>query len=598
MKLTTQRGPGLGRSLVSLALVMAPLLSLGCTGSIGDGVSAPDASGAPPAGPRGGGPSTSGGDSSGPATSGLAGPNTPAAGCAGETPSPRLLRQLSRGEYASTVADLFGLTNPDISAIPPDNAVRGFTNNVAAAFVSENHLDAYTSVAGQLASRAVAQSLATLVPCATQDTSCANDFVARFGQRAFRRPLSSEEKARYVRLFDASLTGGDFKVGVELTIKSMLISPHFLFRSELGTDVGGGRFVLSPYEIASALSYTYLGSMPDEPLLTAAANGALAKKAEIETQARRLLQSTRGRERVARFFYEWTEVPRAYVATKEATAFPKLFSDPGGIDGMRDAMRAEQDAFVTNVVFDGSKQFPELFTANYSFVNDRLAAFYGLPAPNAGAGVKKVMFPANSQRGGILTMGMFLFGHARTTASSPTQRGHMVRESLLCENIPPPPPNVDADVGPGTPGKTSRQQILNLTATAECTACHRLMDPIGFGLEGFDAIGAQRTHDNGELVDATGEIVGMTKEGGAPATFDGARELSAILGSSATARGCFAVNYYRFARGFEPAGVDSCAVERLRDGFVKEGLSIPDLFLRVALQDSFVTRRSAEVLEK
>ncbi|HEY0708673.1 MAG TPA: DUF1592 domain-containing protein, partial [Polyangia bacterium] len=478
------------------------------------------------------------------------------------------------------------------------NTVRGFSNNVAAAFVSEAHLDAYTTVAGQLATQAVTRSLETLVGCRTQDAACANDFVARFGQRAFRRPLSGEEKARYARLFDASLTGGDFKVGVELTIRSLLISPHFLFRSELGKDTGNGRFVLTPFEIASALSYTYVGSMPDEPLLSAAASGALAQKSEIEAQARRLLNSPRGRERVARFFYEWLEVPRAYVATKEATAFPKLFSDPGGIDGMRDAMRAEQDAFVTNVVFDGSKQFPELFTANYSFVNDRLASFYGLPAPNAGTGVKKVSFPAGSPRGGILTMGMFLFGHARTTASSPTQRGHMVRESLLCENIPPPPPTVDANVAPGTPGKTSRQQILNLTASAECTACHRLMDPVGFGLEAFDAIGAQRTHDNGEPVDTTGEIVGMTKAGGAPATFAGARELSSLIGGSETARGCFAVNYYRFARGFEPTGADACAVDRLRDGFVKEGLSIPDLFLRVALQDSFVTRRSAEVLEK
>lgn len=594
MKPTTLRRPATGRSFVLTALFAATPLALGCTGSIQNGQGGDEGPSAPGGAATGSGSSGSGG----PGPNGTTGMGPSAAGCAGESPSPRLLRQLTRGEYAATVADLLGIANPDITTIPPDNTVRGFTNNAAAAFVSENHLDAYTTVAGQLASRAVAQSLATLVPCRTQDAACASDFVARFGQRAFRRPLNNEEKARYVRLFDTSLTGGDFKVGVELTIKSFLVSPHFLFRSELGTSVGNGRFVLTPYEIASALSYTYIGSMPDEPLLAAAASGALSQKSEIEAQARRLLQSQRGRERVARFFYEWLEVPRSYVATKEASAFPKLFSDPGGIDGLRDAMRAEQDAFVTNVVFDSSKQFAELFTANHSFVNDRLAAFYGLPAPNAGTGVKKVTFPANSPRGGLLTMGMFLFGHARTTASSPTQRGHMVRESLLCESIPPPPPTVDANVAPETPGKTSRQQILNLTASAECTGCHRLMDPVGFGLEGFDAIGAQRTHDNGEPVDTSGEIVGMTKAGGAPATFAGARELSSIIGDSADARGCFAVNYYRFARGFEPTGVDACAVERLRDGFVKEGLSIPELFLRVALADSFITRRSAEVVEK
>jgi hypothetical protein len=512
-----------------------------------------------------------------------------------EAPSPRLLRQLTFSEYRATVGDLLGLVAPDTTSIPPDVSVAGFTTNVTGAFVTEAHLDAYSSVGAALAARAVAESYAKIVPCQTKDQACAGQFLDSFGKRAFRRPLTAEEKARYLKLFDASVTGGDFNTGVTLAVRAFLVSPAFLFRSELGKDTGGGRFTLTPHEIATALSYTYWGTMPDDKLFAAADSGALAGRAEIETQARRLLSDPRGRARVATFFSEWLEAPRAFVAAKDMGTFPKLYSGPGGFPAVIDAMRAEEDAFVTNVVFDSTKKFSELFTADYTFVNDRLAGLYGLPAPGSATAVKKVALPAGSKRGGLLTLGMFLLGHGRADQSSPTQRGHLIRAGLLCADVPPPPPGVDATVKPGTPGKTGRQQIEAITGSGTCAACHQMMNPIGYGLEGFDGAGMERTLDNGEPVDTSGAINSLA---GQSYPFNGPRELSAIIAQNDQAKACLATSFHRFARGFVSRGEDKGAVAKLGADYLARNLDIPELFVQVALQDSFVTRRSAEVVDR
>jgi hypothetical protein len=565
---------------LKLAPAALAILIAGCTGEIGRGMDTTGSIGGGSTGSHAGG-TTNGSESA-----------------TVESPSPRILRQLTLSEYQQTVADLLQLTTPDTTAIPPDVTVDGFTTNVAGAFVTEAHMDAYASVGEALAARVIAESYAKVVPCQTQDNACAGSFIDKFGLRAFRRPLTGDEKTRYLGFFDASLTGGDFKAGVEATISAMLISPFFLFRSELGADKGQGQFALTPYEVATSLAYTYWGTMPDDTLFAAAAAGGLASKQDIETQVRRLLADSRGRSRIASFFYEWTESARAYVATKDMGTYPALFSAQGGLNAIVGAMRLEQDAFVTNVVFDSTKKFTELFTADYTYANDELATYYGIPKPGTGATTAKVALGASSPRGGLLTMGMFLMGHGRTNQSSPTQRGHMIRANMLCSDVPPPPPNVDPTVQPGTPGKTGRQQIEALTGSGVCATCHSLMNPIGFGLEGFDSAAQQRTTDNGDPVDTTGEIKGFTSASGAPLTFDGPRQLSNLLATNEVAKQCLAANYYRYARGFAPKGVDTGAVDKLSDDFVRNDLDLPDLFVRVALQDSFVMRRSAESLDK
>jgi hypothetical protein len=513
-----------------------------------------------------------------------------------EVASPRMLRQLNLAEYGNTVSDLLHLTNVDTSAVPPDVAVDGFTTNVAGIFVSSTAMDAYNSTALTLGNRAMAESFTALVPCQTQDLACAGTFIDQFGLRAFRRPVAADEKARYLAMLDPTLTGGDFKTGLGVIIRAMLVSPNFLFRSELGADVGGGTFKLTPYEIASALSYTYWGTMPDDALFASAMSGALANKTEIEAQARRLLADARGRAHVSSFFFEWMESARAYVATKDSSKYAAFTAGQGTSGAIVNAMRAEEDAFVANVVFYSTKKWSELFTAKYTFANDTLAGYYGLPAPGSATTPKKITIGANGQRGGLLTLGMFLVGHARTDQSSPTQRGHMIRANMLCADVPPPPPGVNTNVPAPPAGSTGRAQIEALTGSGTCASCHSLLNPIGFGLEGFDSTGAERTLDNGQPVDSSGAINGLP--GVADMTFNGPRELSAILSKSDIARKCFAGNYHRYARGFAAKDVDAVAVDKLSQEFLTQDLDLPELFVQVALQDSFVLRRSTEAISR
>jgi hypothetical protein len=585
-------------------MALAAVAVAGCTGTIGSG-GGPGGGGT--VGSGGGGMVGSGGGNGFGVSSnngGGSGGGPASADCV-ETPSPRLLRQLTLSEYTNTVTDLLHVTNPDTTNIPADIAVRDFTNNVTGAFVDDSHMSAYHSVGSALATRAINESYTAIVPCQTQDTACATTFVNSFGLRAFRRPLAADETARYVALFDTSLTGGAFKTGVGLAINAMLISPSFLFRSELGNDMGQGKYVLTPYEIATALSYTYWGTMPDAALFASAQSGALANKTEIQAQAARLLADPRGHAQVANFFYQWLESPRAYVATKDPATYPQ-FTTPSVAAGIVNAMRGEEDAFIKNVVFDSTKSFGELFTANYTFVNDTLAAYYGLPLPGTGVTFTKVPIPSGSDRGGLLTLGMFLFGHARTNESSPTQRGHLIRANFFCQDIPPPPPGVNPVVTAGTPGKTAREQILALTSTGICVSCHSLQDPIGFGLEDFGGDALQRTMDNGEAVDRSGTINQLASHPSGPITFNGAKELAQIIATSDQAKACLPTNLYRYARGFDAqaqvdstgTSVDACAMQKLGQSFVKGDVGIPDLFLQVALQDSFIARRSAEVVAR
>jgi hypothetical protein len=576
---------------VSGSIAALVLIGVGaCTGTIG-GNQAPSEAPASATASTG-----SGGSSPASAAGSGAGSSADAGAAAPESPSPRLLRQLTLAEYTNTVADLLHLTSPDTKEIPPDNPVDGYTTNVASNFVTQAYMDAYSSVAGELAARVLTESYAAVVPCQTQDAACATTFVQSFGLKAFRRPLTSDEATRYQSFFDSSLTGGDFKTGISLVIQAMLISPNFLFRSELGTDAGNGTFRLSPYEIASALSYTYWGTMPDDALFAAAQTGALSTKPQIQAQAMRLLADPRGRNRIASFFYEWMQGSRANIATPDMGTYPNIYAATGGFSNIVSAMRDEEDAFVTHVAFDSTKKFSELFTADYTFANDTLATYYGFSPPGTGAVASKVAIPSTSARGGVVTLGMFLLGHARTNESSPTQRGHQIRANILCRDVPPPPAGVVPVVPAGTPGATGREQIEALTGTGVCATCHNLMNPIGFGLEGFDGAGQERTLDNGEPVDATGQLTGFTDSSGNTIAFNGARQLSSALAAYAPAQACFAENYYRYVRGFNPLGPDVAAVEMLEQTFVQNNQDLPDLFVGVALQDSFVARRTVEAI--
>jgi hypothetical protein len=506
--------------------------------------------------------------------------DTAVASCVGaEVPAPRRLRLLTRYEYANTVADLLSIPAPQTDNLPVESIVDGFDNNAQAQVVTSRHIDAYLSMSEALAGQAMTTSKAKLVTCAT--AGCDRTFVSTFGKRAFRRPLSDAEVARYLTLFDAGVTGGSFDTGVQLVIRAMLASPSFLYRSEVGDKAADGTFKLSGYEVASALSYFLWSTMPDDQLLQAAATGGLDQPAGVEAQAMRLVGDPRARPAVANFFREWLTTTGFQYTNKDVAVYPK-FTDP-----VRNAMVAEADAFVDYVTFEGGGTFKDLFKADYVFANDVLSTFYGLPAV-AGTAMQKVAGGAN--RGGLLTLGAVLGMMAHSNESSPVRRGVFVRQRLLCQSLPPPPANLNI-VPPGLDATlTTRVRFMKHSSDPACASCHQYIDSLGFGFERYDGVGSYRTEESGMPTDDSGKVPGIESlSATTSADFRGPIELGHLLAESPNAQACLARQMFRYVRGGE-TDTDSCAVQKLQAAFNQGGLNIRQLMIETVKQKSFLSR--------
>jgi Protein of unknown function (DUF1592)/Protein of unknown function (DUF1588)/Protein of unknown function (DUF1587)/Protein of unknown function (DUF1595)/Protein of unknown function (DUF1585) len=507
--------------------------------------------------------------------------------CEQGSPGPRVLRLLTRREYAATVSDLLGVEPPPIDEIPTEPLVDGYDNDAPASVVTARHVDAYMQLAELVADQAVTQSAATLVGCMPEDPECPRLFVETLGRRALRRPLSGEEVDLYVDLFDPAVTEGDFYEGVRLVVRGLLMNPELLYRTELGEPEGDeGLYRLTGYEVASALSYGFWGTMPDEELLAAAAAGELDDAAGREAQARRLLDDPRGRVQMNEFITQWIGTGPLLQANKDAVIYPGFTSE------LREAMAAEQAAFVEHVLYEGSATLQELLQADYVLVNDALAAFYGLPLPGSDVPVR-VELPAGSQRGGLLMLGSVLASHAHPNESSPVKRGVFVRERLLCQELPSPPPDVDATPPELDPNATTRERFGQHSADPACKGCHELIDPLGFGFEAYDGVGAFRATENGLPIDATGSV-NQLEPGAAPVPFDGPAELAAILAEARTTNACAVHHWLRFTAGRDITADDACTVETLTDQLVANGGDLHELLVDSVLLDSFVYRQDLQ----
>ncbi len=503
--------------------------------------------------------------------------------CEQGSPGPRMLRLLTRREYAATVADLLGVEPPTTDLIPVEPTVDGYDNDAASSVVTARHIDAYMEIAADVADEAVEQSGATLVGCMPADPECPRLFVESLGRRALRRPLTGDEVELYTELFDPEATEGDFYEGVRLVVRGMLMSPQFLYRSELGEPIGdGGLYRLTPYEVASALSYGLWGTMPDDELLDAAASGELEDQDGLEAQARRLLDHPRGHAQTGEFFTQWLGTGPLLQANKDAQVYPDFTPE------IRESMAAEQQAFVDYVMYDSTATLQELLLAEFVFADDTLAAYYGLPLPGSSSPVP--VLTTGPERGGLLTMGSVLASHAHPNESSPVARGTFVRERLLCQPLPPPPPDVDATPPEIDPNATTRERFDQHSADPVCRGCHELIDPLGFGFESYDGVGAFRSTENGLPIDASGEVLRI-EPGAAPIPFDGPRELAAVLADSPATASCVIHHYVRFSTGREVTEEDECTVETLTDQLIDNDWNLHEMFIDRIRLDAFVIRQ-------
>lgn len=519
------------------------------------------------------------------------------------SPGPSPIRRLTQVEYNNTVFQLLGDTTFPASNFAPDEEANGFDNQASALVVSPLLSEQYLGAAEDLAASHVDTLLTDLPACTAStvdQTACAREaeaFIRDFGLRSFRRPLSEEELQAHKDLFTEGTSLGegayDPRAGLQMVVQAMLQSPYFLYRVEFGMPdpVEGDVVQLTSYEMASRLSYLFWNTMPDTALFEAAERDELRTPGQIEAQARRMLQAPRAREAVKNFHRQWLgldEISGIAATGKDRTVYPEYS------EALLPLMQKETELFLDYLIFEENGNVDTMFTASYSMMNRDLAAFYGIENGPQGDAFERVELNPNTHAG-FLTQAGLLALHATADGSSPVHRGKFVREKILCQ-IPPPPPDVVPPPPTVDPNETTRNQYIQHEEDPACYGCHRLMDPIGFGFEHFDALGRYRETqgENNLPIDATGELVGTDDVDG---PFDGAIELSQRLGSSDQVRNCVATQWFRFAYGRTETEEDQCSMDTIQLSFAAAGHDIKELLVALTQTDAFRYRRRVQAEE-
>jgi len=533
---------------------------------------------------------------------GLPGPLSSLPPAPNATPTPEsagtfALQHLTVAELKNTLVDLLGISPFDVAAalddagLPPlENA--GDSSNTG--YLAPGELRAAQtqglfSVAEQLVTDlpTTASSCAAAVTGAGADaTACATTFIHTFGRRAFRRPVTQAEAAALLALFDTAMgLGFDVQGSLVQVVRAMLQSPGFLYHWEVGDAPAArsaGLIPLTPYQIASRLSYLLWQTMPDEALLAAADSDQLSTPDQILAQANRLLADGRSTAGLANFHRQWLGLTAPESLSKDPTMFPKFVGE-----GMW--VGSELDTFVSRVVSTappsaGDGTLKTLLTAPYTYQDATfLREIYGAPEVQLYAPL--ILDPA--QRAGILTQIAFLATNASDTLPDPIERGVVVWQRLLCAPASPHPPglllppSVKLD-----PAATLRQVYTQQDSNATCVSCHASFDPLGFAFGNYDAVGAYQTMDlgdHGQIIDASGDVV---TPGGTKIIFRNAVDLVDTLAASDEVEWCVTRQWFRFVLGRMESGSDQGSVELA----YRAGAAVPGFSLRQMLTNLVQTR--------
>jgi mono/diheme cytochrome c family protein len=500
-------------------------------------------------------------------------------------PGPGGLKRLTSAQYHNTLRDLFGPQVKLPTHLEPDTLVAGSATVGAARIgLSENGVEKFARAAFDLASAAVGDPgfLGRYVPCPLEapafDETCVRGFVERFGRRAWRRPLAADETERYLRLARGVADGGrGLTGGLTAVTAALLQSPHFLYRSELGVPdpKDPQRRRLSDFEMASRLAYFLWGAPPDDQLLDAAQDGRLSSNQGLEAEAARLLRSPRARATMAGFFVELFRLRRLDRLYEGRGKHPKFTTT------LPAAMKIETLRLIEEIAFDPSRDFREIFSARFTYVNGELARLYDLPPPAREDEFVRVELPASSPRRGVLGQGSFLSIFAHSNSSSPTRRGKFIREGLLCQAVPPPPPSVDTTLpdDEGDVVRTTRQRLEAHRKNPRCYGCHKAMDPLGLAFERFDNLGIERQQDGGQAIDSSGELDG--------APFTTAAELGQLMARNDKINACVARSLFRFALGSLESDGEEPLLEELGRGLTRDGGKFVALVASVIKSEGF-----------
>jgi hypothetical protein len=467
----------------------------------------------------------------------------------------------------------------------PQDVKNPFDNDYTTQVASQALIEGVDLLASEASERllldvARRDSLVGCAPSGPEDDACRRSFIERFGRRALRRPLAAAETDAFVAAArDVAMAESDFWAGIDVVVRALLQHPELLYRVEIGTPVSGqpGVFQLSDWEIATRLSFFLWGTIPDEALLDRAAEGRLATAQGVREAAEAMLADPQARGAVDRFHALWMNY--------ETLPHPAELTQ---------ALRTETAALIGKVIFDDRRAWQDLFRSTETYVNDFLAEHYGLPLPGSTTGAWVAY--GDSGRRGLFSHGTFLSNGAKFADTSPTLRGLMIRTRLFCQDIPPPPPGVNTDDPiPTEGGNVCKVDRYGVHRVGGCASCHELMDPVGFGLENYDAQGRFRQverdlpatpEDESQcVIDGQGEIVGV-------GSFHGPGELADLLMSAGVLTSCVATQLYRFAVGrYELDDLDRAAIERIVQNVGEGDFRLDQMLTGFVASDTFRYRR-------
>ncbi len=485
------------------------------------------------------------------------------------------LRRLTAHEYDNVIRDLLGDdTRPARSRLPED--VRSpFDNGWQAQVPSRVLVAGLESLATDVTAAWLADEprRSATIGCTPAGTgeACMREFTERFARLAWRRPVTEAEVEEIVELgMSFAPTPSDFHSGVEVIVRALLQSAELLYRIEFGSTPEGEPFALTAHEIATRMSFLIWGSSPDPQLLDHADGGMLESAEGRRDAALRLLSDPRARDQVDRFHAMWL-------------GFESL---PHSVELTR-AMRTESRTLVERVVFEERRAWTELFQSTETWLDDTLASHYGLPAPSSASG--GWVDVGDSGRQGILSHGAFLSAAANPLDTSPTKRGKLVLDRLLCAPVPPPPPDVEADEPPSADlGMCKVDQYAAHRTEPRCAGCHSAMDGIGFGLERYDRAGRYREVEEGRpqcAIDGRGELPDH-------GPFSGPAELSDLLVAADLLDECVVSQLFTYAMGRPPEAGEDALLQLHARHYIDAGRLFDELVLQTVQHEAFAIGRA------
>ncbi len=496
--------------------------------------------------------------------------------------APKRLRILTEAQYLNTIAYVFGPDFKPVTTFPPSQRTEGLlAAGTSRGGITTQQLELYQKAAATVATMAVDKAHRSyLVNCkprndAGADAACATQFLGEKGRLLTRRALSAAELDAFVaEAGKAADKLQDFYAGLGVALEGMLVGPDVLFVTERSEPDprAPGRERLDAFSLATRLSLFLWNAAPDDSVLKAAESG------EIQTPKGRarivdmMLASRRVETGARAFFDDMFGFDDFNVLAKDPTVYPK-FNGQMMVDAREETLRTVVDQLIAQ-----KRDYRDLFTTHDTFISPAVAAVYGLKAPPAWS---PYTFPADAPRAGVLTQISFLAVHAHPGRSSPTLRGKAVREILLCQPVPPPPPNVDFSAleDPKSPFKTVRERINFHQKNPACAGCHKIMDPLGLALENFDGVGRYRDTEKGAPIDTSGTLDGKA--------FKDVAGLGKVLHDHPALTSCLVKRAYAYGSGGPTTPADKDKLAYFDQRFAAGGYTLPTLLRIIALSNAF-----------